>query len=107
MAATASPTAPVPVKGGVAPLRAGQGSSFWLRRLHSLSGIVPIGAFLIEHFPQQPRVARVVFDQEKPLGCLPTHRCSAFDGSLTFVNQKSLMLLTRFSNSSSCTGLER
>jgi succinate dehydrogenase / fumarate reductase cytochrome b subunit len=34
---------------GVAPLRAGQGSSFVLRRLHSLSGIVPVGAFLFEH----------------------------------------------------------
>lgn len=34
---------------GVAPLRAGQGSSFFWRKLHSLSGIVPIGAFLIEH----------------------------------------------------------
>ena len=50
MAATASPAARMPIKGGVAPLRAGQGYSFWLRRLHSLSGIVPIGAFLIEHF---------------------------------------------------------
>lgn len=49
MAATASPTAPV-IKAGVAPLRAGQGYSFWLRRLHSLSGIVPVGLFLIEHF---------------------------------------------------------
>src|SRR5689334_17091140 len=35
---------------GVKPLRAGEGYSFVLRRLHSLSGIVPIGAFLIEHF---------------------------------------------------------
>jgi succinate dehydrogenase / fumarate reductase, cytochrome b subunit len=34
---------------GVAPLRAGQGTSFVLRRLHSLSGIVPVGAFLFEH----------------------------------------------------------
>jgi succinate dehydrogenase / fumarate reductase, cytochrome b subunit len=34
---------------GVPPLRAGEGHSFLLRRLHSLSGIVPIGAFLIEH----------------------------------------------------------
>jgi succinate dehydrogenase / fumarate reductase cytochrome b subunit len=34
----------------VAPLRAGEGVSFWLRRLHSLSGVVPIGAFLLEHF---------------------------------------------------------
>lgn len=35
---------------GVAPLRAGQGNSFFWRRLHSLSGIVPVGAFLVEHF---------------------------------------------------------
>ena len=34
---------------GVQPLRAGKGHSFLLRKLHSLSGIVPIGAFLIEH----------------------------------------------------------
>ena len=34
---------------GVAPLRAGQGFSFVLRRLHSLSGIIPVGAFLFEH----------------------------------------------------------
>jgi succinate dehydrogenase / fumarate reductase cytochrome b subunit len=30
-------------------LRAGQGHSFLLRRLHSLSGIIPVGAFLFEH----------------------------------------------------------
>jgi len=35
---------------GVPALRAGQGHSFLWRRLHSLSGIVPIGAFLVEHF---------------------------------------------------------
>lgn len=39
-----------PVERGVQPIRAGQGHSFLLRRLHSLSGIVPIGVFLIEHF---------------------------------------------------------
>ena len=51
MAASANPAAPVPtIEAGVAPLRAGQGTSFWLRRLHSLSGVVPIGAFLLEHF---------------------------------------------------------
>ena len=49
MASTASTVAPN-IKPGVAPLRAGQGHSFLLRRLHSLSGIVPIGAFLLEHF---------------------------------------------------------
>jgi len=38
------------IKPGVASLRAGEGYSFLLRRLHSLTGIVPIGAFLLEHF---------------------------------------------------------
>src|SRR5579871_1088467 len=37
------------LKEGVAPLRAGQGYSFLLRRLHSLTGIIPVGAFLFEH----------------------------------------------------------
>jgi succinate dehydrogenase / fumarate reductase, cytochrome b subunit len=39
-----------PVARGVPPLRVGRGHSFFWRRLHSLSGIVPIGAFLVEHF---------------------------------------------------------
>ena len=56
--AAAAPVAPpdlgTPTKGPAAgrtvqPLRAGQGHSFLWRRLHSLSGIVPIGAFLVEH----------------------------------------------------------
>ena len=33
----------------MAPLRAGQGYSFLLRRLQSLTGIIPVGAFLFEH----------------------------------------------------------
>ena len=37
------------LKEGVAPLRAGQGYSFLFRRLHSLTGIIPVGAFLFEH----------------------------------------------------------
>lgn len=49
MASTVN-SSPVDIKNGVAPLRAGQGHSFLLRRLHSLTGIVPIGLFLIEHF---------------------------------------------------------
>jgi len=48
VATTAGPAAPM--RQGVAPLRAGQGTSFLLRRLHSLSGIIPVGLFLIEHF---------------------------------------------------------
>ena len=49
MATTASPPAPVGIGKGVAPLRAGEGTSFFLRRLHSLTGIIPVGAFLFEH----------------------------------------------------------
>jgi succinate dehydrogenase / fumarate reductase, cytochrome b subunit len=50
MAAAAPPAPPssTPLR-GVQPLRAGEGHSFLWRRLHSLSGIVPIGAFLVEH----------------------------------------------------------
>ncbi len=57
--AAAAPTAPpdnAPRLGhdkgklrGVQPLRAGEGHSFFWRKLHSLTGIVPIGAFLVEH----------------------------------------------------------
>jgi len=39
-----------PIRRGVPALRAAQGHSFFWRRLHSLSGIVPVGLFLIEHF---------------------------------------------------------
>ncbi len=47
MASVATPASgPAP---GVAPLRAGEGGSFLLRRLHSLTGIIPVGAFLLEH----------------------------------------------------------
>lgn len=42
---------------GVAPLRAGEGHEFLLRRLHSLSGIVPVGAFLFEHIMVSNAVA--------------------------------------------------
>ena len=47
----APPATPPPhgIQGGVQPLRAGEGHSFFWRKLHSLSGIIPIGAFLIEH----------------------------------------------------------
>jgi succinate dehydrogenase / fumarate reductase cytochrome b subunit len=48
--ATAAP--PVPSrshKPGIQPLEPGVGHSFLLRKLHSLSGIIPIGAFLVEH----------------------------------------------------------
>src|SRR5271170_3483103 len=49
--ATATPPAPPAAKPlkGVQPLRAGEGNSYLWHKLHSLSGIVPIGAFLVEH----------------------------------------------------------
>ena len=48
MATAQSPAAPE-LRRGVQPLRAGEGTSFLWRKLHSLLGIVPIGAFLVEH----------------------------------------------------------
>jgi succinate dehydrogenase / fumarate reductase cytochrome b subunit len=44
----ATPQRPI-VRSGVQPLRAGEGSSFLWRKLHSLLGIIPLGAFLLEH----------------------------------------------------------
>ncbi len=49
MAAPDLAQSPTGKRRGVQPLRAGEGHSFLWRKLHSLSGIVPIGAFLIEH----------------------------------------------------------
>jgi succinate dehydrogenase / fumarate reductase, cytochrome b subunit len=48
MATAQHPAAPK-LRAGVQPLRAGEGNSFIWRKLHSLLGIIPIGAFLIEH----------------------------------------------------------
>ena len=48
MATAEQPAVPT-VKRGVQPLRAGQGTSFFWHKLHSLLGIIPIGAFLLEH----------------------------------------------------------
>jgi succinate dehydrogenase cytochrome b subunit len=48
MATAQSPTAPQ-VRRGVEPLRAGKGSSFFWHKLHSLLGLIPLGAFLLEH----------------------------------------------------------
>jgi succinate dehydrogenase / fumarate reductase cytochrome b subunit len=50
--ATVQPAAPPSahsVRRGVEPLRAGQRTSFLWHKLHSLLGIVPIGAFFLEH----------------------------------------------------------
>src|ERR1039458_6661148 len=52
MATAQQPAAPPvhpTVRRGVLPLRAAQGNSFLFRKLHSLLGVIPIGAFLLEH----------------------------------------------------------
>ncbi len=48
MATAQHPSTPT-LHPGVQPLRAGQGHSFFWHKLHSLLGIIPIGAFLLEH----------------------------------------------------------
>jgi len=47
--ATSAQSASSTLPRGVQPLRAGTGTSFLWRRLHSLTGIVPVGLFLLEH----------------------------------------------------------
>lgn len=47
--ATAPSSSTHVVKRGVPPLRAAEGNSFLWRKLHSLVGIIPLGAFLVEH----------------------------------------------------------
>jgi succinate dehydrogenase / fumarate reductase cytochrome b subunit len=47
--ATVHPSGAPQLRPGIEPLRAAQGSSYIWRKLHSLLGIVPIGAFLLEH----------------------------------------------------------
>src|SRR5436305_9906466 len=63
------------LKPGVAPLRAGQGHEFLLRRLHSLSGIVPVGVFLLEHILYSNAIATqgpaAYAKQVRFLGSLP------------------------------------
>src|SRR3954452_4260022 len=80
MATTPATTAPpnssqAAIPGGVPPLRAGQGHSFLLRRLHSLSGIIPVGAFLFEHILISNATAingpEAYANQVKFLGSLP------------------------------------
>ncbi len=76
MATAQHPSTP-PVRQGVQPLRAGQGSSFIWRKLHSLLGIIPIGAFLIEHVVsnfEATKGALAYGDQVKFLNSLPLVR---------------------------------
>jgi succinate dehydrogenase / fumarate reductase, cytochrome b subunit len=47
--ATAQQPATPTLRRGVPPLRTAQGTTFFWHKLHSLLGVIPIGAFLIEH----------------------------------------------------------
>jgi succinate dehydrogenase / fumarate reductase cytochrome b subunit len=75
VAATLTPPADSSVRRGVPAIRAGQGHQFFWRRLHSLSGIVPVGAFLFEHILISNSTAlngpQAYADQVKFLGSLP------------------------------------
>ncbi len=74
MAASSSVRVPA-IRAGVPPLRAAQGRSFLWRRLHSLTGIVPVGAFLFEHILISNSTAMngpaAYADTVKLLGSLP------------------------------------
>jgi len=76
--ATSAPPAPshAPLR-GVQPLQAGVGHSFLWRKLHSLLGVIPIGAFLIEHLVsnfEATKGAVAYGDQVKFLNSLPLVR---------------------------------
>ena len=75
--ATAQSSAAHSVRRGVQPLRAGKGTSFIWRKLHSLLGIVPIGAFLLEHLLSNFEALKgpiAYGDQVKFLNSLPLVR---------------------------------
>jgi len=75
--ATAQSSAAHSVSRGVQPLRAGQGTSFIWRKLHSLLGIIPIGAFLVEHLLSNFEALKgpiAYGDQVKFLNSLPLVR---------------------------------
>jgi succinate dehydrogenase / fumarate reductase, cytochrome b subunit len=75
--ATAQSSAAHTVRRGVQPLRAGQGTSFIWRKLHSLLGIIPIGAFLVEHLLSNFEALKgpiAYGDQVKFLNALPLVR---------------------------------
>jgi succinate dehydrogenase / fumarate reductase cytochrome b subunit len=63
------------IEEGVAALRAAQGTQFFWRRLHSLTGIIPVGVFLLEHILFSNATAlngpEAYANQVKLLGSLP------------------------------------
>ena len=64
-------------------------------------------SLLVEHLAEQAGVSGIILDQEKYFDWFMAHPLHLCCGNLTLVSQKSLMLFTRLSNASSCTGLLR
>ena len=62
---------------------------------------------LMEHFAQQTGVSVVIFHHQNDPDRFLTHALCLCRGNLALVSQKSLMLFTRLSNASNCTGLLR
>ena len=60
-----------------------------------------------DHLAQEPRVSRIVLDQQESQEWGLSHSSTRLCGSFTFVSQKSLTLWMRLSNASSCTGFAR
>ncbi len=73
--ATATHELPAPESSSTTPSR----NAFLLRRLHSLSGIIPLGAFLIEHFASNAAV-------------LSRHPAHAYGAQVKFLNSLPFVL---------------
>lgn len=63
--ATAPTPSATPATGSAARPNWIQRNHFWLRRLHSLSGIIPIGAFLLFHFYENGAIFYGVAEYDK------------------------------------------
>lgn len=76
MATVQNPASPAKHR-GVPALRPGKGHTYFLRKLHSLTGIIPIGAFLVEH---------LISNWEATKGPIAYARQVQFLNSLPFVH---------------------
>ena len=82
------------------------GGEVHLRRAHvpNMGQVRPARALIDEHLAQQPCIAWIVLDEQDARDCGARTHQSGLCGKVTRVSQKSLMLRTRSSNSSSWTG---
>ncbi len=66
-----------------------------------------VHALFVEHFTKQTGVPVIVLNEQQHFDRLFAHSFPLRCGSRTCVSQKLLMLFTRSSNASNCTGLLR